>query len=64
MLMHLQVASWCTASSLAKAEAAVFARAELALRAPAVTTPKNSETHMLVFLALFNVDHGDVTWAD
>jgi hypothetical protein len=53
MLMYLQVANWCTASSLAKPEALVFARAQLALRAPAVTTAKDGETRPLVFRLLF-----------
>jgi hypothetical protein len=64
MLMHLQVASWCTASSLAKPDAQIVAIGEAALRAPAVALPKNREARPLVFLALFYVDRRDVTWAD
>jgi hypothetical protein len=64
MLMHWQVASWTTASALAKAEALVLPPSGLALRASSVSAAKNSETHVLVLLALFNVHHADVAWAD
>ena len=64
MLMHLQVASWCTASSLAKSYALIVAIGEAAPLAPAVAFPKNREARPLVFLAFFQVDTRDVTWAD